>query len=66
MRYLHTMLRVRNLDAALDFYCNKLGLKRSAPPGRRQEQVHPRVPAASADDDLVAKGPAPARRRWSS
>jgi lactoylglutathione lyase len=27
MRYLHTMLRVRNLDAALDFYCAKLGLK---------------------------------------
>ena len=27
MRYLHTMLRVRNLDAALVFYCNKLGLK---------------------------------------
>jgi len=26
MRYLHTMLRVRNLDAALDFFCNKLGL----------------------------------------
>ncbi|NVO13609.1 MAG: VOC family protein [Rhodoplanes sp.] len=26
MRYLHTMLRVRNLDAALDFYCGKLGL----------------------------------------
>jgi lactoylglutathione lyase len=26
MRYLHTMLRVRNLDAALDFYCAKLGL----------------------------------------
>jgi lactoylglutathione lyase len=27
MRYLHTMLRVRNLDAALDFFCNKLGLE---------------------------------------
>ena len=27
MRYLHTMLRVRDLDRALDFYCNKLGLK---------------------------------------
>ena len=27
MRYLHTMLRVRNLDAALNFYCNGLGLK---------------------------------------
>ena len=26
MRYLHTMLRVRNLDSALDFYCNALGL----------------------------------------
>jgi lactoylglutathione lyase len=27
MRYLHTMLRVRNLDAALDFYVDKLGLE---------------------------------------
>ena len=27
MRFLHTMLRVSNLDAALDFYVNKLGLK---------------------------------------
>jgi lactoylglutathione lyase len=27
MRYLHTMLRVRDLDAALDFYVDKLGLK---------------------------------------
>jgi lactoylglutathione lyase len=27
MRYLHTMLRVRNLDAALKFYRDALGLK---------------------------------------
>jgi lactoylglutathione lyase len=27
LRYLHTMVRVSNLDASLDFYCNKLGLK---------------------------------------
>ncbi|MBI1329128.1 MAG: lactoylglutathione lyase [Alphaproteobacteria bacterium] len=27
MRYLHTMVRVTDLDASLDFYCNKLGLK---------------------------------------
>ena len=27
MRYLHTMVRVKDLDAALDFYCSKLGLK---------------------------------------
>ncbi|MGE5565091.1 MAG: VOC family protein [Parcubacteria group bacterium] len=26
MQYLHTMVRVRDLDAALDFYCDKLGL----------------------------------------
>ncbi|WP_115332567.1 VOC family protein [Legionella busanensis] len=26
MKYLHTMVRVTNLDASLDFYCNKLGL----------------------------------------
>ena len=26
MEYLHTMVRVGNLDAAIDFYCNKLGL----------------------------------------
>lgn len=27
MRYLHTMVRVANLDQSLDFYCNKFGLK---------------------------------------
>ena len=26
MRYLHTMVRVKDLDAALGFYCDKLGL----------------------------------------
>jgi lactoylglutathione lyase len=26
MRYLHTMVRVSDLDASVDFYCNKLGL----------------------------------------
>ena len=27
MKYLHTMVRVTNIDESLDFYCNKLGLK---------------------------------------
>ena len=27
MRYLHTMVRVKDLDESLDFYCNKLGLQ---------------------------------------
>ena len=29
MRYLHTMVRVSNLEESLDFYCNKLGLKQT-------------------------------------
>ena len=67
MRYLHTMLRVRNLDAALDFYCNKLGLKEV----RRHVDDKARYTlvflAAPGDDELVAKRTAePRRRRWSS
>ncbi len=27
MKYLHTMVRVGDLDKSLDFYCNKLGLE---------------------------------------
>lgn len=26
MRYLHTMVRVQDMDKSLDFYCNKLGM----------------------------------------
>jgi lactoylglutathione lyase len=55
MRYLHTMLRVRNLDDALDFYCNKLGLKEV----RRRVDEKGRFTlvflAASEDEPLVAE-----------
>jgi lactoylglutathione lyase len=27
MRFLHTMIRVRDLDAAIDFFCSKLGMR---------------------------------------
>ena len=27
MKYLHTMVRVKDIDESLNFYCNKLGLK---------------------------------------
>ena len=27
MKYLHTMVRAKDLDESLDFYCNKLGLE---------------------------------------
>lgn len=57
MRYLHTMLRVRNLDAALDFYCNKLGL---AELRRREDEKNKYTLVflgASGDEALVAAGP---------
>jgi lactoylglutathione lyase len=38
MKYLHTMVRVSDLDESLDFYCNKLGLvelrRHEVPAGR--------------------------------
>ena len=27
MRYLHTMVRVQDIDASLNFYCNLMGMK---------------------------------------
>ena len=27
MKYLHTMIRVKDVDESLDFFCNKLGLQ---------------------------------------
>ena len=55
MRYLHTMLRVRNLDAALDFYCNKLGLKETSRRVDEKNRYTLVFLAASGDADLVAK-----------
>ncbi len=49
MKYLHTMVRVRDLDQSLDFYCNKLGMKEV----RRMDSEQGRftlVFLASADD----------------
>ena len=38
MKFLHSMVRVRDLDASLDFYCKKLGLievrRKEVPAGR--------------------------------
>ncbi len=54
MKYLHTMIRVGDLDKSLDFYCDKLGLEQLgrfdveagrftlvflAPPGQHDAQV---------------------------
>ncbi|HEX8232570.1 MAG TPA: VOC family protein [Caulobacteraceae bacterium] len=50
MQYLHTMVRVRDLDAALDFYCGKLGLVET----RRMENEASRYTLVflAAPDDL--------------
>jgi len=51
MKYLHTMVRVTNLEASLDFYCNKLGLREL----QRRESEQGRFTlvflAAPGDDD---------------
>ena len=51
MKYLHTMVRVSDLDQSLDFYCNKLGLKEV----RRMESPQGRFTlvylAAPGDED---------------
>ncbi|QDG77479.1 lactoylglutathione lyase [Labrenzia sp. PHM005] len=54
MRYLHTMVRVSNLDDSLDFYCNKMGMTEI----RRYENEQGRftlVFLASSDDVEAGK-----------
>ena len=59
MRYLHTMVRVKDLDHSLDFYCNKLGLKEM----RRHESREGRYTlvflAAPLDEEACAAAQAP-------
>lgn len=59
MRYLHTMVRVKDLDQSLNFYCNKLGLKEM----RRHDSEAGRYTlvflAAPQDEDACAARQAP-------
>jgi lactoylglutathione lyase len=59
MRYLHTMVRVRDLDASLDFYCAKLGFVET----RRHESEKGRFTlvflAAAEDLDAARANKAP-------
>ena len=54
MRYLHTMLRVRNLDTALDFYIKKFGLKEVRRVDNEQGRFTLVFLAAPQDEGLVA------------
>lgn len=53
MKYLHTMVRISNVDGSLDFYCNKLGLTEV----RRREDEQGRFTliflAAPGDEDAL-------------
>jgi lactoylglutathione lyase len=62
MRYLHTMLRVRNLDAALNFYCKGLGLTEVRRRVDEKNKYTLVFLAAPVDSDLVANGAGTARR----
>jgi lactoylglutathione lyase len=53
MRYLHTMLRVSNLDQSLDFYCNKLGMKEVRRIVNDQARFTLVFLAATDDKDLI-------------
>ena len=59
MRYLHTMVRVKNLEDSLDFYCNKMGLKET----RRIDVESGRFTlvflAADEDEDAARANKAP-------
>jgi lactoylglutathione lyase len=54
MKFLHTMLRVRNLDAAMHFYCELLGLKEAR---RRvdEKNKYTLVFLYAPDDEAVVK-----------
>ena len=53
MEYLHTMVRVADLDAALDFYCNKLGLVETS--RRENEKGRYTLVFLAAPGDLDAR-----------
>jgi lactoylglutathione lyase len=59
VKYLHTMVRVRSIDASLDFYCGKLGMREV----RRHENEKGRFTliflAAPQDLELVEARNAP-------
>ena len=57
MKYLHTMVRVRDLDASLAFYCNKLGLRET---GRYESEAGRfTLVFLSANEDSDTKGEGP-------
>ena len=67
LRYLHTMVRVTDIERSLDFYCNKLGMQETH---RREDQAG--VESLIGDASLAQAPaawpmcPTSAARRWSA
>jgi catechol 2,3-dioxygenase-like lactoylglutathione lyase family enzyme len=63
MKYLHTMVRVTDLDASLDFYCNALGLQEV---GRHDSEQGATIASKDASRLFFSPHPVMKRHRWSS
>jgi lactoylglutathione lyase len=59
MRYLHTMIRVGDLDAALDFFCTKLGLVQMGRSDNEKGRFSLLFLAAPEDVELARERKAP-------
>lgn len=59
MRYLHTMVRASDLDASLDFYCNKLGLEEVTRHDSKQGRFTLVFLAAPEDVEMARERSAP-------
>lgn len=59
MKYLHTMVRVSDLDESLDFYCNKLGLVEISRKESEQGRFTLVFLAAPSDKETAVKQKAP-------
>lgn len=59
MEYLHTMVRVHNLEESLDFYCNKLGLIEISRKEHEQGRFTLVFLAAKGDEEQAKASKAP-------
>jgi len=59
MEYLHTMVRVHDLEKSLDFYCNKLGLKEMNRIENKDGRFTLVFLAAGGDEDRAREDKAP-------
>ena len=60
MRYLHTMIRVTDLEASLDFFVRKMGMVELA----AQAASRAASPSSSSPRPRTSRPGKPIRRRW--